>query len=92
MVEARTAGMIYLLIIAVIWCYYTVWILITPIIDADHPIQSYFFPREIGILSTTAGAYYMLSFLCTFVGIILIRDKYQQRIPIVDSTEVEEDD
>lgn len=76
MVEARAFGKIYIYFLVVFWCYYTVWILITPIIDADHPIQSYFIARETGLLVTTAGAYYLLSFLCTIVGIILIKDKF----------------
>jgi dolichyl-phosphate mannosyltransferase polypeptide 2 regulatory subunit len=76
MVEARSCGKFYYTFIIVFWCYYTVWMLITPIIDADHPIQSYFFSRENGLLVTTAGAYYMLAFLFTMVGVILIKDKY----------------
>ena len=58
MVEARAFGKIYLTLIIVFWLYYTTWILITPLIDEDHPIQSYFFKREDGILITTAGAYF----------------------------------
>ena len=91
MVEARTCGKIYITSIIVFWCYYTVWILVTPIIDADHSIQSLFLSREWGLLVTTGGAYLLMSCLCTMVGIILIRDKYQTRIPIVAACEADED-
>jgi hypothetical protein len=42
MVEARTCGWIYLITLITIWTYYTVWMLITPLIDEDQPIHSYF--------------------------------------------------
>ena len=38
MVEARTCGKIYFISIIVSWVYYSIWMLITPLIDADHPI------------------------------------------------------
>jgi dolichol phosphate-mannose biosynthesis regulatory protein len=79
MVEARACGKIYLAVIVVFWVYYSVWILVTPLIDADHRVQSFFASRESGLLLTTVGAYGSMSYLCTFVGIVLIRDKYQTK-------------
>jgi hypothetical protein len=38
MVEPRTCGQLYLAAIISVWIYYTFWILITPVIDEDHPI------------------------------------------------------
>jgi hypothetical protein len=49
--------------------------LITPVIDDNHPVQDYFPDRETGLLVTTFGAYMMMSFLMTFAGVILIQDK-----------------
>ena len=38
MAEATKCGAISMLIIFTIWVYYTVWILVTPLIDEEHPI------------------------------------------------------
>lgn len=59
------------------WAYYTFWIIVTPLIDADHPIQKLFIDRWTGLLFTTWWAYFALAFICTITGIALIRDKYQ---------------
>ena len=90
--EAGTFGKIYLTLIVSFWSYYTVWMLITPIIDADHPIQSYFPDRENGLLVTTAGAYFAMAYLCTITGIILIKDNFQTRKPLLDQEECFEDE
>ena len=58
-----------------VFVYYTFWMLITPIIDNNHPVQQYFPDRESGLLVTTFGAYMLLSFICTFAGVILINDQ-----------------
>jgi dolichol phosphate-mannose biosynthesis regulatory protein len=75
MVQAKQAGYAYMSFAVSVFLYYTVWILVTPIIDSNHPVQSYFPDRESGLLVTTFGAYVFLSFLCTFAGVILINDK-----------------
>ena len=36
MVETHTVGIFVVLISTVLYIYYTVWILVTPIIDEDH--------------------------------------------------------
>jgi hypothetical protein len=64
--------------------------MITPIIDADHPIQRFFIKPEYGLLVTSAASYSAMSYLCTVVGIILVRDRYQARKPPI-SEEVEEE-
>ena len=76
MVEARTCGWIYLITLITIWTYYTVWMLVTPLIDEDQPIQSYFPNRESGLMITTAGAYFALAYFCTLTGIILLKDNF----------------
>ncbi len=80
MVEANVIGKIYFYFLVAFWVYYTVWMLITPLIDADHPIQGYFFDRELGLLVTTAGAYFLMCGLSTMVGLVLIRDKTKATI------------
>jgi dolichyl-phosphate mannosyltransferase polypeptide 2 regulatory subunit len=57
MVSSRTIGAVSLVLILAFWSYYTVWILITPIVDSDHPLQNYFPDRMMGIMTTTLLGY-----------------------------------
>ena len=61
--------------ITVAYLYYSVWILLTPLIDQDHYVQR-FFPvkREHALMFTTLLGYSQMAFFFTFAGIILIRD------------------
>jgi len=77
MVSSRTIGAVSLVIILVCYAYYTVWILITPIVDSDHPLQNYFPDRTLGIMTTTLIGYCWISFTLTSAGIILVRDSKQ---------------
>ena len=74
MVQSRTIGAVSLVLILSTWAYYTVWILVTPIVDSDHPIQNYFPDRMLGIMTTTLLGYCQIAFMLTSAGIILVRD------------------
>lgn len=78
MVSSRTIGAISLVVILACWFYYTVWILITPIVDSDHPLQNYFPDRMMGIMTTTLLGYCQVAFMLTSAGIILVRDSTLQ--------------
>ena len=74
MVTSRQIGIVGLITTLATWSYYTVWILITPIVDNDHPLQNYFPDRMIGIMTTTLLGYCQIAFMLTTAGIILVRD------------------
>lgn len=78
MVSSRTIGAVSLVIIISLYAYYTVWILITPIVDSDHPLQNYFPDRMLGIMTTTLFGYCQIAFMLTSAGIILLRDSTLQ--------------
>ena len=78
MVSSRTIGSVSLVIVLALWAYYTVWILVTPIVDSDHPIQDWFPDRMIGIMTTTLLGYCQIAFMLTSAGIILVRDSTLQ--------------
>jgi len=65
----------YATAITILWIYYSVWMLLTPVIDSNHPVQDFFPARETGLLFTTFFAYILTAYLCTFAGIILISDR-----------------
>ena len=74
MVSSRQIGAVSLCAILLLYTYYTVWILVTPIVDSDHPLQNYFPDRMLGIMTTTLLGYGQIAFMLTSAGIILVRD------------------
>ena len=56
----------------VLFAYYTVWILVTPMLDEDLWMQDYFPDRMYGIMPTSMLAYLILAYIFTFAGIALI--------------------
>ena len=78
MVSPRTIGSVSLVFVLALWAYYTVWILVTPIVDSDHPIQHWFPDRMLGIMTTTLLGYCQIAFMLTSAGIILVRDSTLQ--------------
>lgn len=78
MLTSRTIGAVMFISISVFYAYYTIWILVTPIVDSDHPLQQYFPDRMFGIMTTTLLAYCQLAFMLTSAGIILVRDSAEE--------------
>ena len=74
MVDKRTLATIILVLTWVLFAYYTIWILVTPALDANYWMQDYFPDRMYGILPTSLLAYLILAYMFTFSGIALITD------------------
>lgn len=73
--EASGFGVLYMAFAVSVWIYYTVWMLVTPIVDQSHPVQEWFPDRETGLLITSYGAYLLMGLLSTMAGLILVNDK-----------------
>lgn len=73
MVEMHTLGQTLLYSLVAFYLYYTVWIMVMPLIDEDHAAHTYFPDRNIGLTVTTLLAYMLISLIFTMSGIILIR-------------------
>jgi len=74
MSSARCCGLVSLTLMLTAYLYYTVWILVMPLVDETHAMQSYFPDRMWSIYTTTLLAYCQIAFMFTFVGIVLIKD------------------
>ena len=55
------------------YLYYTVWIMVMPLIDEDHAAHNYFLDRKLGLTVTTLLAYMLISLIFTMSGCILVR-------------------
>ena len=78
MAEARFYGTIGLLVTFGFWIYYTIWIVVSPMIDREHAIQQYFPDRKWGIVIPIIVGIVFLAATLTFAGIALLEDSKQK--------------
>jgi len=71
----RLVGFGLLVFVISVFVYYTTWVLITPFVDRDHFLQQYFPPREYAISIPLALLAIGLSFIFTFVSLVMIKSK-----------------
>ncbi|KAK9159087.1 hypothetical protein Scep_005661 [Stephania cephalantha] len=71
----RAVGFILSVISISIFTYYTFWVIILPFVDTDHFIHKYFLPREFAILIPIFAGVTLLSLLCIFIGIVMLKSK-----------------
>ena len=65
----RALGLTLLLFSAALLVYYTLWLIISPLIDEGHSsIHSLFPPREIGIVIPTLLQVAVVTFATAFIG------------------------
>ena len=74
MVESKTAGLIWFVSVIIFWIYYTFWMLISPFIDVNLPIQKYFPERQWGIAVPIFLGVGFLTFALTLTGLALVSD------------------
>ena len=78
MVEQRALGLLMAVIATTLYLYYTVWMLMTPFIDADHSLQDYFPDRMYGVMGPTLFGYLLISVCFTTMGIVLVNDSQER--------------
>ncbi|KAI4314513.1 hypothetical protein L6164_027415 [Bauhinia variegata] len=71
----RTVGFLLSLISLSIFTYYTFWVILLPFVDSGHFIHKYFLPQEYAILIPVAAGVVLLSFLCIFIGFVMLKSK-----------------
>ncbi|KAK9698987.1 hypothetical protein RND81_08G145800 [Saponaria officinalis] len=71
----RAVGFLLCCISLSIFTYYTFWVIILPFVDSDHFIHNYFLPQEYAILIPVFTGMALLSFLCVFVGSVMLKSK-----------------
>ena len=75
MVEQKTIGLISTVLLIVGYIYFTVWVMITPLIDEDQSIQAYFPERKWAFIVPIYSGCVFLSLVLTFTGLALIFEK-----------------
>ena len=57
-----------------IFCYYSTWVLVLPLLDAGHFLQPYFPPQVYAIAIPATALAVAVALVCTFVGIVMIKE------------------
>uniref|UniRef100_A0A7N0U3Z1 Dolichol phosphate-mannose biosynthesis regulatory protein n=1 Tax=Kalanchoe fedtschenkoi TaxID=63787 RepID=A0A7N0U3Z1_KALFE len=71
----RVIGFLLSCISLSIFTYYTFWVIILPFVDSDHFIHKYFLPQGYAILIPVFAGVALLSFLCIFIGFVMLKSK-----------------
>ena len=71
----KVFGLSLLAAAAVIFIYYTLWVVVTPFVDADHPLQQYFPERQWAIILPTGAFICVVAAAGTFIGLVMIKSK-----------------
>mmetsp|Transcript_79850 Transcript_79850/g.222164 ORF Transcript_79850/g.222164 Transcript_79850/m.222164 type:complete len:92 (-) Transcript_79850:149-424(-) len=69
----KAVGTALLAISVVVFVYYTLWAIVTPFVDADHPLQSFFPARYYAIMIPTLLLVVGITVATTFVALVLIK-------------------
>ncbi|KYR00134.1 dolichyl-phosphate mannosyltransferase 2 regulatory subunit [Tieghemostelium lacteum] len=71
----KCIGAVMLLFSIFVFVYYTIWVMVTPFIDRDHWVQSYFLPREYGIIIPLVLLVLGITSIGTFLGLVMVKSK-----------------
>lgn len=69
----RAIGFLLLLFSTALFAYYTFWVIITPFVDSDHFVHSYFPAREYAIIIPGIALAALVCFVLVFVGVVMVR-------------------
>ncbi|XP_065869365.1 dolichol-phosphate mannose synthase subunit 2 [Euphorbia lathyris] len=71
----RAVGFLLSFVSVSIFTYYTLWVIILPFVENDHFVHRYFLPQEYAILIPVYAGVTLLSLLCVFIGIVMLKSK-----------------
>ncbi|KKP02151.1 dolichyl-phosphate mannosyltransferase polypeptide 2, regulatory subunit [Trichoderma harzianum] len=63
---------------SVIFLYYTIWTLLMPFVDVDHPLQNLFLPRKWAIRIPVILLLLGSAVVGSFVGMVMIRSNQKK--------------
>jgi dolichyl-phosphate mannosyltransferase polypeptide 2 regulatory subunit len=75
----RATGLLFLLIAAVVFGYYTFWTMVLPFLPADHPAQAAFPPKEFAILIPVALLIVGISGVGAFLASVMLKQAKKKK-------------
>ena len=71
----RTCGILLMLVSTALFAFFTMWVIIMPMVDADHPLQQFFPDRYYGLLIPFLIGAIFLTITTSFIGIVLAQSQ-----------------
>jgi len=75
----RVVGFVLLCFALSIFAYYTLWVLIMPFVDVDHPLQAFFPAAEYAITVPIVAGIVVASFIVAFVALVMIKSRTSKK-------------
>ncbi|KAM7223769.1 dolichol phosphate-mannose biosynthesis regulatory protein [Rhypophila decipiens] len=69
----KIVGLAMLVAATVVFLYYTIWTLLMPFVDADHPLQNFFPPRVWAIRIPVILVLLASAVVGSFLSVVMIR-------------------
>ncbi|QSL64081.1 hypothetical protein MERGE_000236 [Pneumocystis wakefieldiae] len=69
----KIIGLNMLLIASIIFIYYSIWTLIMPFVNKDHPLHSFFLPREWAIRIPVILLLTCFAVVTSFIALVMIK-------------------
>ena len=73
--QDRIFGGALLVFALALFAYYTLWVIVTPFVAADHPVQALFPDRALALLIPAYLFVLVLTVAGTFIGFVMLRAK-----------------
>ncbi|KAH9076802.1 dolichyl-phosphate mannosyltransferase polypeptide 2, regulatory subunit [Aphanomyces euteiches] len=71
----QSSGAILLAVSVASYIYYALWVFVTPFVDKDHAVQSFFPERYYAMAIPSVLLVVFLTVCSTFIGLVMIRSK-----------------
>ena len=75
----KLLGQFFMLLSSITLIYYTLWVIILPLIDSSHPVHSYFLPREYAIMIPVVLGIIVLVCVGIFICIVMYFEAEKKR-------------
>lgn len=75
----KIVGLVLMSAAIIIFAYYSTWTLVTPFVDAEHPIQALFPDRQLALLLPAVLLVLGITGVATFVGVVLSKAKAKKK-------------
>ncbi|KAG5949720.1 hypothetical protein E4U60_000005 [Claviceps pazoutovae] len=69
----KVIGLAMLLAASFVFLYYSIWTLIMPFVDHDHPFQNFFLPRQWAIRIPVILVLLASAVVGSFLGMVMVR-------------------
>ncbi|ETI44668.1 hypothetical protein F441_10595 [Phytophthora nicotianae CJ01A1] len=75
----KVVGLVLLAVSVIVYVYYSIWVLLTPFIDEEHPIQQFFLPYYYAISIPAVLLVLLFSGAATFIGMVMIKSQKKKK-------------